>query len=795
MIKVWVTETDKTVLEKGLRQLLKKHKLKAIVKFSKLLLEDKENLVLALGDECKLKLAEKGIIPKGRTINSLRNKIYKHNGTEYLLSYGPDVYQYNYSQYKDLQWDLRLVRRYEKTNSLVPVTGDYSEVMDFEAFYEETLDTFSKTNKKVKVAVDLETMGLDPYAPGKKIVSVHVCKEKGKAYCIYLIGKERKKKYRGQLNKKQKSSLNALLNADHILTEGANFKYDLLWMRVQWKMKCSNFNFDTHLAGSLIDENIGNSLNNHAKNHTTIGGYDDVFNDTYDKNHMEDVPREAIVQYGGGDVDACRRTSDVFRAKLKSDPILRDFYVNLIHPVGQAFHEIEALGCWTDVEHYSKLNLTLRSLIKKSRKEALKKVSKALITKHTTKDKEFNISKSSFLKDFLFAVDEYNNPLGLGLKPKLWTEKAKDATWKYASTAANHLAMLRTNKKAIPFLNCVEEYALASKMQGTYVEGFMNHLRSDGRFHPAFFLYKGEYTGGESGGTVTGRTSVKAPPVQTLPKRGKWAKHLRGAWIAPRGYVILGSDYTEGELRVAADRSEDEEMLDAFSKGISIHAKTAAELNSMTVDEFNALKKTDFDRYTLLRYGAKAGNFGLIFGMQVNGFITYARDTFGVNYSLKEATAIRKKFFELYSGLLPWHEKEIFEAHKNGFVQNPMGRIRHLPMLGSDNWGIRSKEERRAINSPVQSALNDLLFLTLVMFYKKYQVWVDKKEILPFLTIHDQILFYVRKKHAKEWAYTITHLMSHLPLKKMFHWEPKVTFAADAEIGETLATMQPVEFN
>ena len=84
-----------------------------------------------------------------------------------------------------------------------------------------------------------------------------------------------------------------------------------------------------------------------------------------------------------------------------------------------------ALGCFTDVDQYSKLNLTLASLIKKSRKAALKKVSKSLITKHTVKDKEFNLAKASFLKDYLFAKDENDQALGLGLKPKLWTLKAK----------------------------------------------------------------------------------------------------------------------------------------------------------------------------------------------------------------------------------------------------------------------------------------------------------------------------------------------------------------------------------
>ena len=795
MIKFWTTETDKTVINKGLRKLLKKYKLEeSVVKSTQLLVEDKKNLVVALGEDCKNKLAQKGIVPKNRTINSLRNKIYEHNGTKYLISYEPSVEQFNYSQYKDLHWDLQLVRRYEKTNTLVPVTGDYSEVMDFKAFYEETLVTFSSTGRKVKVSCDLETMGLDPYAPGKKIISVHVCKERGKAYGMYLIGKERKTKQKGKLNKVQKKYLNLILNSDHILTEGANFKYDLLWMRVHWKLKCTNFSLDTHLAGSLIDENVSNSLNNHAKMYTIMGGYDDAFNDKYDKDQMELVPREELMKYGCGDVDACYRSADYFRKYFNKHPELRNFYVKLLHPTGKAFHEIEALGCFIDVDHYSKLNLTLTSMIKKSRKKALKKIPKALLEKHTPKkDKEFNLSKASFLKDFLFAKDENDEPLGLGLKPKLWTDKAKDKSWKYASTAANHLAMLRTSKKAIPFLDCVEEFTLASKVLSTYVDGFMKHLRSDGRFHPSFFLYKGEYTGGDTVGTVTGRTSVKGPPVQTLTKRGVWAKPLRGAWIAPKGYVILGADYNEGELRVGADRSGDEEMLKAYANGISIHAKTAANINNIEIDEFNALKKTDFARYTLLRYGAKAGNFGLIFGMQVKGFCTYARDTFGVHYSLKEAEEIRNKHFELYSGLLPWHTREIKEAHFKGYVVNPMGRVRHLPMLQSDDWWIRSKEERRAINSPVQSCLNDLLFLTLVMFNKKYQKWIDKKDILPFLTVHDQVLFYVREKLAFDWACNITHLMSHLPLKKMFKWEPQVEFLADAEIGKTLASMESVK--
>lgn len=788
MIVIWTTQKDKMILKQGLFKLLKKYKIKHTIMITKVLVTSDQFLVLALGDECRQILADAGIVPKNRTINSLRNKIHEHQGTKYMLSYDPDCEQYLYSQYVDLKWDLKLARRYDETGNLAPKVGTYTEVVNFKAFYTWTLDQNNKTGKRVEVAFDLETMGLDPYAPGKEIVSVNVCAEEGRAYCIYLED--------GKLTAIQRMYIEYILNSEWIMTEGANFKYDLLWMRYKWKIKCTNFTLDTHLAGSLIDENVSSSLNNHAKTWTEMGGYDDAFNNLYDKDHMETVPRADLVQYGCGDVDACFRVGRRVRRYFKKHTRLRDFYLKLLHPTSMAFHEIEALGCWVDIEHYSALRVDLVAMMKKARKKALELVPKTLFKKHMDPKKpEFNLSKPAFLKDFLFGTDDQGNKLGLGLKPKLFTLKAKAQTWQYASTAANHLALLRTSKKALPFLDCIEEYGTTSKTLSTYVDGFLKHLRSDGRFHPSFFLFKGTYTGDDEVGTVTGRTSVKAPAMQTITKRGRWAKPLRGAFVAPKGYIILGCDYTEGELKVAADRSEDEEMLDAFSKGISIHAKTAANINNISIDEFNSYKQTDKEKYDYLRYGAKAGNFGLIFGMQAPGFQNYARDTFGVHWSLKEAEAIRNKHFELYSGLLPWHTREIKEAHKNGFVVNPLGRVRHLPMLKSDDWGIRSKEERRAINSPVQSCLNDLLFYTLVMVYKKFGKWIEKKDILPFLTMHDAVYFYVRKKYAVDWAHNITHTMSHLPLKDNFGWEPKVTFNADAEIGTNLATMEPVILN
>jgi len=153
LVIIWTTQSDKYILNQGLYRLLKTYKLEHQIKITSKVVTSKDHLVLALGDWCKQKLADLKIVPKNRTINSLRNKIHEHEGTKYLISYDPDVEQYKYDHFVDLKWDLKLARRYEQTNSLAPVTGNYSEIVELKTFYEEAIAQFDKTGKKPQVSV------------------------------------------------------------------------------------------------------------------------------------------------------------------------------------------------------------------------------------------------------------------------------------------------------------------------------------------------------------------------------------------------------------------------------------------------------------------------------------------------------------------------------------------------------------------------------------------------------------------------------------------------------------------
>src|SRR6185295_9889753 len=116
------------------------------------------------------------------------------------------------------------------------------------------------------------------------------------------------------------------------------------------------------------------------------------------------------------------------------------------------------------------------------------------------------------------------------------------------------------------------------------VIGFLEHLRSDGRFHPSYFLYVGDRHDKDEGGAKTGRLSCKAPAFQTIPKHTKWAKRIRRCFPAPPGYVVVERDYSQGELRVIACIADETNMIAAYRQGKDLHAKTAGPFRGYDYD-------------------------------------------------------------------------------------------------------------------------------------------------------------------------------------------------------------------
>ncbi|QWS69855.1 DNA polymerase I [Vibrio phage vB_VpS_PG28] len=729
------------------------------------------DVMFAMGNGALKSLQFFGILPKNKTVGSLRQSPIKLNDGYLCMSYDAGIGNIDYGLEVQLSMDIMQACRLHMTGTVKPELGEYRWVDDFSDTIEYIKAKYAETGKPVKLATDLETVGLDPIDPHRFIVSISFTYHAGQADLKRFAGLHDQPEVSSKLHQQ----IEWLLTSDMVSLGGANLKYDLGWIWHKWKIHCTNFRLDTTLVGSLLDENRSNSLNTHAKLFTTMGGYDDDLNSTYDKGRMDLIPDDDLLPYAGGDTDATYRVRDVFTQELLRDPELCNFYIKLQHPASRAFEIMEQNGVNVNQHKLENLGYELDAEMEEYEALALDMIPNFIKMKYRSDLK----IKASLVSDYLFSKR------GLGLKPLMFSEK----TGKPKTNHAHLQNFLDESKypEAARFIKLTEMYNKAAKARSTYVTGFLKHLRSDGRFHPSFILFKGDYGGGDSG-TVTGRLAARDPAIQTLPKHSPIAKRLRSCYEPPEGYAIVEVDYSQGELRVCAVVAQEKTMINAYNQGMDLHALTGGSVAGLTYAEMNALKETDPDLYKKYRQGGKPANFGLLYGMSADGYQAYAKDNYGVILTGKQAKDTRNNFFDTYSGLPAWHESCVQQARATGCIRSPLGRIRHLPMIHARDSSLRSQAERQSINSGIQSTLSDMLILAMAEFNKKYGR-VD--ECRFWAMIHDAILCYVKIEHLDYWVATIQEIMENLPLQEYFGWETNVDFLADAEYStENLASMK-----
>lgn len=473
-----------------------------------------------------LKLMQKeGLVAKNKGIAKMRGDIVPHvkSGKTYghwMFSYDPSAVKVDIKRDPEVRWDILLSERFHRTGNLDPELGDceYEYVDDFSETVQYIKDKHEYTGKKVDVALDTETMGLYPWEKDKKIVCVQISVETKQAQVWYCLGAKNKKKVIKQLD--------WILNSPIVKLKGANLKYDLLWLKEKFALECTNFTFDTLLAGSLLNENRSNSLSGHSKEYTTIGGYDRELDLNYDKAHMEYIPKDDLLPYAGGDTDACLRVSYIFKKELRREEGLSRFYKNILHPAARVFEDVEYHGLCIDQKQFQKVKKEVVREEKRCIEKLEAMMPRRLKMKHADKA---HLLVPAVLREFLFS------PTGLDLNPQMTTPKTGQPTISY-----DHLMMFLDNPDAKEFIKTYKELNSAQKTLNTYIDGFLKYVRPDGKFHPTYALFAGGlYETDKDSGTNTGRTSATNPAIQTLPKHTKWAKLLRSCYIAPEDHVIF----------------------------------------------------------------------------------------------------------------------------------------------------------------------------------------------------------------------------------------------------------------
>lgn len=284
-----------------------------------------------------------------------------------------------------------------------------------------------------------------------------------------------------------------------------------------------------------------------------------------------------------------------------------------------------------------------------------------------------------------------------------------------------------------------------STKRAEYLSGWLQQVTPAGLIHARY----------NTGSVATGRLSSSEPNMQQVTKA------LRPAFIPRPGYVIADFDYSQIELRVAAFISRCEPMIQAFREGKDLHRMLAQQVIKVRENRVVTLDEVDAEE----RQGAKAGNFGLLFGMGVYGFREYAETAYGVIMTLEEASAIHRAFFDTWAGMREWHARQMALVHRDGYIASPLGRIRRLPGIWDGNDKVVSFNERAAINTPVQGMASDLMQLSLASIQGMLpgDIGMDAIEgVHPVATVHDSIVLELPEDRWESLAYRVAERMQTL---------------------------------
>lgn len=356
--------------------------------------------------------------------------------------------------------------------------------------------------------------------------------------------------------------------------------------------------------------------------------------------------------------------------------------------------------------------------------------------------KSFNIASPRQLSDFLFKE--------LGIKQNILRKTPGGVV----STAASELEKI---KNSHPVISLILEYRELIKLKTTYTDSLPALINpKTGRIHTNFNQL----------GASTGRFSSYSPNLQNIPVRTKIGREIRKAFVAENDFCLVSFDYSQVELRIAASLAQDNKMIGVFKAGQDIHRVTAAEVNNVALNDVTPE----------MRYQAKALNFGVLYGMSIQGFAESA----GV--SRDDAKKFIKEYTADFQGIASYIGNIKEHARQFGFVETLWGRKRFLPNINASDWRLKQASERMAVNMPIQGTAADIIKMAMAEIYEK--LILGRENIIRMvLQVHDELLFEIRLDKVDYYLPLIRDIMEHVV-------ELAVPLKVNVEIGENWKDME-----
>jgi DNA polymerase-1 len=552
--------------------------------------------------------------------------------------------------------------------------------------------------KQERISFDTETTGTD--ANLADLVGLSFSIKPGEGYYI-PVPADREEAL------KIVEEFRTVLEDENILKIGQNIKYDMLilkWYGISVKGRL----FDTMLAHYLIDPDTRHNMDVLSENYlnyspisiTTLIGAKGK-----NQGNMRDVPVEKVVDYAGEDADVTLQLADVFIPMLK-DLNAEKLATEVENPLIYVLADIEIEGVRIDIDTLINYSKELETDIRRFEQNVYEKCGV-----------QFNLASPKQLGEVLFDK--------LQLDPK--AKKTKTGQYQ---TGEDVLLALASKSDIV---QDILDFRQLQKLKSTYVDALPLLVNpKTGRVHTSY----------NQAVAATGRLSSNNPNLQNIPIRTERGREVRKAFIArDENHVLLSADYSQIELRIIAEISKEENMLEAFNQGIDIHTATAAKVYGVAIEDVDSTQ----------RRNAKAVNFGIIYG----------QSAFGLSQNLgiprKEAAAIIEQYFVQYPGIKRYMSDTMNFARENGFVETILGRRRYLRDINSANQTVRGFAERNAINAPIQGSAADMIKVAMINIHKDMKEQGLQSKMT--MQVHDELVFDVLKTEVEAMKKIISHRM------------------------------------
>ena len=421
---------------------------------------------------------------------------------------------------------------------------------------------------------------------------------------------------------------------------------------------------------------------------------------------FREVPVATMLDYAGERVDLPMQLANPLRDLLRREA-LDTLYTDLELPLVPVLVAVERAGVRID-----------RAALAAQARSIDQELSRLAGRIYELAGEEFNINSPRKLSEVLFDR--------LGMRTETIRRTTKTKAQSTAFEVLDELALTHELPKLIL------EWRSLQKLKGTYIDALPELVNPQtGRIHTCF----------NQAVAATGRLSSSDPNLQNIPIRTAIGREIRRAFVAEPGSVLISADYSQIELRVLAHLSEDEALIQAFSRGEDIHDRTALKVfgPDSTLGEHE------------LRRRAKIINYALLYG---KGAFTLAKD---IGVTQQAAQEFINAYFAGFPRVRNFIDGLLAEARRTSVVTTMFGRKRQVPDINNRNFQMRGEAERRAMNFPIQGSAADILKRAMIDVHAKLRASGLRTHMI--LTVHDELLYEAPKGEADQAAALVKAVM------------------------------------